>query len=278
MNQGFSEEEDDIDFGRLLRLTLENWKLFVVSVPFAVFLSYAYIWYAHPIYKMEATVLVEDETADISQSLLDEVGMFGKKRNIENEIAILQSRSLMEKALSILDLELNYMVYRGLRKRELYQNSPFELEYTILENGPKSFVLDLVFHDDGETVDLEFEYYLAGVDSIILLPFIHTRTHAHADKNRRVAVEGTRMMTRMTMRRMRMRTRKVEERKERRRGMKRRRRRRRRMRMRRPRRSRRSKVEERGGEGDDSVEGREEESEGMKVEASLPSSSFSFLL
>ncbi len=72
-------QEDEIDLSKIFQLMLENWKLFLVFVPMGLMMAYAYVWYVHPVYMMETTVLVEDESNDISQSILDEVGVLGKK-------------------------------------------------------------------------------------------------------------------------------------------------------------------------------------------------------
>ncbi|MFT7102287.1 MAG: hypothetical protein ACJAYA_000851, partial [Bacteroidia bacterium] len=64
------QEDDQIDLSKIFLRMLESWKLFLVFVPMGLMLAYAYVWYVHPVYVMEATVLVEDESNDISQSIL----------------------------------------------------------------------------------------------------------------------------------------------------------------------------------------------------------------
>jgi len=132
-------ENDEIDLGRLLRMALEHWMLFAVFIFLSLSIAYAYNWYTHPVYEMKATVLVDDETSDISKSILEEVGVSGKSRNIENEIAILQSRSLMTKAVRSLGINVSYFANLGLRSRELYHRTPLRLEFIPSENSPESF-------------------------------------------------------------------------------------------------------------------------------------------
>lgn len=136
-------QEDDLDIAKILNQVLENWWFFVMSVVLCLGLSYAYVWYTHPVYEMSTTVLVEDEGNDISQSILDEVGVLGKKRNIENEIAILKSRSLMEKAISSLGMQTNYVIDLGLRSRILYHDSPFVLEFEPADSEKQTFSIHL---------------------------------------------------------------------------------------------------------------------------------------
>lgn len=149
--------EDEIDILKIGILIVENWYLFAISIALCLATSYLYNWYVHPVYEMSTTVLVEDEGNDISQSILDEVGVIGKKRNIENEIAILNSRSLIKKALSEIDINVSYTVHLGFRKRNLYQDSPIKLEYKLSENTQRSFYYEVVFSEDGQTASLSYE-------------------------------------------------------------------------------------------------------------------------
>ncbi len=152
------QEEDQIDLSKIFLRMLESWKLFLVFVTMGLMLEYAYVWYVHPVYVMEATVLVEDESNDISQSILDEVGVLSKKRNIENEIAILSSRSMMERALSTQVLNINYAVVLGLKKRNLYVKLPFKLDYSLSEVSIPRFDMSMTVSEDGDHAEITFNY------------------------------------------------------------------------------------------------------------------------
>ena len=131
---------EEIDFGKVLRLALDKWYLFVIFISISLAVAYAYNWYTHPVFEMRATVLVDDETNDISKSILEEVGVGGgKSRNIENEIAILQSRSLITKSVRSLNINISYQADLGWKTRELYGNTPILLEYIPSEVAPESF-------------------------------------------------------------------------------------------------------------------------------------------
>ena len=156
-NQNEAVQSDELDLGKVIHLILENWLLFAISIILCLVVSYAYVWYSHPVYQMATTVLVEDEGSDISQNILDEVGVLGKKRNIENEIAILSSRSLIEKAMSTLDLNVSYTVDFGLRKRQLYRNSPFKLDYVLSENAPPTFSFSVALSEQDSSALISYE-------------------------------------------------------------------------------------------------------------------------
>lgn len=141
-------QEEEIDFEKIFNLVLENIWLFIFSVVLGLGLSYAYMWYTEPVYQMSSTVLVEDEGNDISQTILDEVGVIGKSRNIENEIGILSSRRLMEKAVERLGIKCDYRVNLGLRSRAIYDDSPLKLEFIPVDIEQETFVLHVSVKDE----------------------------------------------------------------------------------------------------------------------------------
>jgi capsular exopolysaccharide synthesis family protein len=151
-------KEDELDLGRVLFLVLENWLFYTFSIVACLIIAYGYGWYTHPMYKMSTTVLVNDEGNDISQSILDEVGVMGKKRNIENEIAILGSRSLMEKAIATLKLNVSYAVDLGMRTRDLYSEVPLQLDLKLNENVPSSFTVFASIDDAGTSSELLWQW------------------------------------------------------------------------------------------------------------------------
>ena len=153
-----SWEDDDIDVGKIIHLILEHWLLLAFSVVIGLAVARAYIWYTHPIYQMTTTVLVEDKDRDISQSILDEVGMVSKSRNIENEIAILNSRSMMETAVSKLNLNVNYAIELGLRSRDFYKKSPILLDYTLNSDAPETFEVHVALSIDSSNAHLLFSW------------------------------------------------------------------------------------------------------------------------
>ena len=150
---------DEINIQDIWVLIIDHWKLFLISVVATLFFGAFYIWYSHPVYVMKATVVVGDENSDLSQSILDEVGVLGKKKNVENEIAIVSSRFLMHKAISELRMNVNCIVKLGLRSREIYTNRPIDLDLQLIEDlGINEFKLGIDFTDNTKMLaTLEWE-------------------------------------------------------------------------------------------------------------------------
>ena len=155
-----SQAEDELDLTKVFQLIMENWKLFAVFIPLGIGIAFGYLWYSHPVYNMTATVLVEDEGgSDISQSILDEVGVLGKKRNIENEIAILSSRFMMGRAILAEERGVDYAVDFGLKTRDLYEETPILVDYNLSEFAPQSFLVFVnLSQEDNSKLKAAFSY------------------------------------------------------------------------------------------------------------------------
>ncbi len=65
---------------------LEHWYVFALSISVCLIASYAYVWYTHPVYMMSTTVMADDDDNDISQSILDEVGVMGKREILKMKL------------------------------------------------------------------------------------------------------------------------------------------------------------------------------------------------
>jgi capsular exopolysaccharide synthesis family protein len=114
---------------------------------------------------MSTTVLVEDGGNDISQTILDEVGVVAKSRNIENEIGILKSRNLMEKAIERIGIKCDYRVKLGSRTRAIYKTSPLKLEFNPTNQLQETFVMHVSVIDANQA-DITLEYVDAGGNEV----------------------------------------------------------------------------------------------------------------
>ena len=147
--------EEEIDISKILFTALQNWYLFAGALVVAIGLAWFYNWYAHPIYRMNGTVLVKDDKGSMGENILAEIGALQNKRNIENEIEILRSRSLMGKALNELDFNVTYTLKAGIREREMYKSSPLRIEYVPLEEMPDGFALETTILDSN-TFEIDY--------------------------------------------------------------------------------------------------------------------------
>ncbi|MCD6202411.1 MAG: polysaccharide biosynthesis tyrosine autokinase [Bacteroidales bacterium] len=130
-------QEESIDLKKFLFKILYNWYWFAIAMFFALTIAYLVNRYADPLYSVTSTIIVRDDTkagkGQLSgyENVLEGMDIFRSKKNIYNEMGILQSYSLTHKALSELkDFEITYMLVgrRGIKESSLYNRSPFFVE------------------------------------------------------------------------------------------------------------------------------------------------------
>ncbi len=127
-----NEHEEKINLKEIIEKYLRHWKWFIVSVVVSLTLAFIFLQYATATYQSKALILIkEDKDAKslMDFSVFEDLGLSENKRNLENEIAIIKSRGLIETVSQ--KLELNKVI-RGsqddYQKHELYKNAPIRIE------------------------------------------------------------------------------------------------------------------------------------------------------
>lgn len=132
MNEEY--QEDDIQLRAILEKYLIHWKWFVLAVILFLFTAKIYLRYTTPMYQASTTILVKDEKKG---GMLSELSAFadmglgsGLKSNVDNEIEILKSRSLIESTVKKLELNISIFEKGRVNTRELYTEVPIEVHFS----------------------------------------------------------------------------------------------------------------------------------------------------
>ena len=138
---GFNNGEEGFDFKYLVAKVAGNWKWFVLSLILCVGLSVLYILYAIPTFTISARVLVNGANSGkinsgiTETSMLSDLALFSQQNDVNNEIQELYSRTLVEKAVKDLQLNVSYWALAGVRFAEVYNKSPFFIDLLELKGG-----------------------------------------------------------------------------------------------------------------------------------------------
>lgn len=120
---------------------LRYWPWFVLFVILSLALSLVYLRYATPIYQTVATILIKDEKNSALSELaaFQDLGLTGNlsQSGFENEIQILRSKSLTERVVKELNLNIRYFREGNIINSELFENLPIRV--TIL-TSPDSLI------------------------------------------------------------------------------------------------------------------------------------------
>ena len=112
---------------------LRHWPWYVLSLLLAMSGAYAYLLYKQPIYRIQASLMLQDEKRGNGQSTpLKELESYSPKKVVENELEVLRSSSLMEQVVNTLHLDTRYFRKASFGKREIYSDSPI---WIMVESG-----------------------------------------------------------------------------------------------------------------------------------------------
>ncbi|MFH0865026.1 MAG: Wzz/FepE/Etk N-terminal domain-containing protein, partial [Bacteroidota bacterium] len=127
------EKDQSIDFKAEFHKVISHWKIFSVSIIILLAISYLYTRYTTPVYKVECTILIKDESKSkslASSTFVQELDIFKDQKKLENEIGILKSKYLSRKTVKDLGLYVTYL-YKSKnlgRSIEAYENCPFYID------------------------------------------------------------------------------------------------------------------------------------------------------
>src|SRR4051812_48357328 len=127
--------DDEHSLINLVNRYISYWKWFVVSIVLAALAAIFYLRYQTPKYEVSASILIKDDKkgAGLSElSAFDDLGLLPKSGNIDNEIELLKSRSLMTLVAKELRLNVEYYIDKLPVEEERYNSSPI---YVRFQNG-----------------------------------------------------------------------------------------------------------------------------------------------
>lgn len=126
-----NEQSENINIRQQIELYLIHWKWFVLGVFLSLLCAFLYLRYSTPVYKASALIMLKDDYrggAANELTILSDLS-FGGKDNVENEIHVLDSRTLSEKTVKKLNLHISYFSEGRIKSVDLYKNSPIRIEF-----------------------------------------------------------------------------------------------------------------------------------------------------
>ncbi len=121
------EKEDMISVMEIATLFIRHWKWIFFGLLVTLAVAAVYLRYTTPIYRVGSSVVLKEEGRrgpSATPGTLEEIAMMGSVSNVENELYILKSRSLVRSVINRLDLHTSYIVEGRIKSMDLYTNSP----------------------------------------------------------------------------------------------------------------------------------------------------------
>ena len=124
-----TSNKSEINIKEQLFFYSQYWKWFVFSALFFLSVSFIYLRYYIVEYGVNSTILIKDEKKGGSSefSAISDMNLFSSKNSVDNEIAILKSRTLSQNVVAGLDLDISYFSQDRLVNVEFYKDSPIKI-------------------------------------------------------------------------------------------------------------------------------------------------------
>mgnify|MGYP000419363354 CR=1 FL=1 len=152
-NIPMNDEQDEltIDYRAFLQKCVIHWRWFATSVPVCLIIAFIYLRYTTPMYNATASVLIQQKDSKGSLGglsggtlgMLSGLGGVSLSSSFDNELEIMQSRTLLKKVVTDLGLYISTAQRRITGYNiPLYKTSPIQIylspeEATELESGVK---------------------------------------------------------------------------------------------------------------------------------------------
>ena len=125
--------ENGPSLGEIVFKYATYWRWFLISITLSLGLAFVYVRYTVPMFEASATVLIKDDkngksTLRDELSAFEDLGILSSNQDLDNEIEILRSRSLMMEVIEELNLNVRYYTFGRPIMHERYEGTPIELQ------------------------------------------------------------------------------------------------------------------------------------------------------
>lgn len=135
-NEAQESKEENIDIKELLFKYVIHWPWFVGAVVACLIAAWIYLYMSTPVYNISATVLIKDDKKGGSAGMLSGLeslgldGMISPSQNIDNEIEVLRSKTIVEEVVENLGLYISYTDEDEFPSKNMYKTSPVQVSLT----------------------------------------------------------------------------------------------------------------------------------------------------
>ena len=119
-----------INIREIILKYLSKWYWFLISIIMCVAIAYIYLKVTNEQYQVQTTILLRKNQASsglIDMSMLEGLGGSGSSKEVEDEIQVLTSKTIMTKVIQNLGIQTEYFVKKGWKYDELYPVIPIKL-------------------------------------------------------------------------------------------------------------------------------------------------------
>src|SRR5574344_2273539 len=176
-----SQEENvnQITLRDILNIFWINRMWFILSIIVCLAIACLYILRTPKTYSRSATVLVKEQKkggmSGSSAAMFQDIGMFNFNNDVNNELIVFQATKLMRNVVNKLNLTVDYVAKSGLKKLNLYTESPFQIYF--LDAGPDMSFSFEAKKINASTIRISDFYQKPDKMNILHAPAMNVRTY-----------------------------------------------------------------------------------------------------
>ncbi|WP_297233246.1 polysaccharide biosynthesis tyrosine autokinase [uncultured Prevotella sp.] len=177
-------EQSSFNFQKLYTIFILNWKWFVLSIIIGLGCSYLYLRYKSPVYATSAKLLIKDDSNNKSASAKDAIsgmvdfGIISSNYGVDNEIEILNTRTLAAEAVRDLKLYTSYWKKGRVKNVILYKNQPINVDVDAAHLEKLNAPISMSIERDENKYIVKGKYYVSVDETTVEGPFKFEKTLA----------------------------------------------------------------------------------------------------
>jgi tyrosine-protein kinase Etk/Wzc len=133
--------EETFDIKEFIYKMMWHWYLFAIALILSLGIAYFINRISTPIYEVHTSVLMQDEQPSLDAKFSYGLNIPNSSNRIFNEIGILKSYTLTERALKNVDFTIGYYSKDNFTKRELYTDCP--IKFFIDSGSPQPLFIEI---------------------------------------------------------------------------------------------------------------------------------------
>ena len=154
------EDVEETSLGDLLYKFLPFWPLFVLLLIISLSAAWVYLRYTMPVYETSATLLIKDDKSNTpANEMMEAFDMFGSKKSVENEVEVLQSKTLMQEVVKNLHLYAPVTVQGRVMSQSAYVISPIVIEAKYPDSVKAVKKIDFSYNENEPSISFDNKNY-----------------------------------------------------------------------------------------------------------------------
>lgn len=165
-----STDSEEVSLGDLIYKFLPYWPFFILLLIISLSTAWLYLRYTMPVYKTTATILIKDDQKNAAaDEMMQAFDMFGSKKNVENEVEVLQSKTLMQEVVKNLHLYAPVFADGRVLNQSAYLISPIVIEAKYPDSLVPAKKIPFFYYENTSSIKIDNASY--SLNQWVITPY-----------------------------------------------------------------------------------------------------------